>query len=73
MGGAYGLGSFFALQSWQMIMLALLLMVGSFYFGTLFGNNVPIYVSHLPSNSTSSSLLGTFVSLCYFFEYRIQF
>ncbi|CAK9322754.1 unnamed protein product [Citrullus colocynthis] len=58
MGGAYGLGSFFALQSWQMIMLALLLMVGSFYFGTLFGNNVPIYVSHLPSNSTSSSLLG---------------
>ncbi|XP_038906278.1 probable methyltransferase PMT7 [Benincasa hispida] len=60
MGGAYGLGSFFALQSWQMIMLALLLMVGSFYFGTLFGNNVPIYVSHLPSNSTSSSLLGNF-------------
>lgn len=58
MGGGYGLGSVFALQSWQMIMFALLLMVGSFYLGTLFGNNVPIYVSHLPSNSTSSSLLG---------------
>lgn len=58
MGGGYGVGSAFSLQSWQMITLALLLMIGSFYFGTLFGNNVPIYVSHLPSNSTSSSLLG---------------
>ncbi|KAL0555048.1 hypothetical protein IC582_008980 [Cucumis melo] len=58
MASSYGFGYFFALQSWQMIMLALLLMVGSFYFGTLFGDNVPIYVSHLPSNSTSSSLLG---------------
>ncbi|KAJ7972160.1 S-adenosyl-L-methionine-dependent methyltransferases superfamily protein [Quillaja saponaria] len=30
-------------------------MVGSFYVGTLFGNNGPVYVSQLLSNSNSSS------------------
>ncbi|KAG6694361.1 probable methyltransferase PMT6 isoform X1 [Carya illinoinensis] len=38
-----------------MIMVALLVMVGTFYAGTLFGNNAPIYVSQLPVKSFSSS------------------
>lgn len=55
------LGSAFDLRSGQTIMAALLLMVGSFYAGTLFGNKAPIYVpQHVPqllskSNSTSPS------------------
>ena len=58
--GGYALGSAFDSKSGQMIMVALLLMVGSFYAGTLFGNNGPIYVSQLPSNSSSpSSSLST--------------
>ena len=51
----FALGSAFDSKSGQMIMVALLLMVGTFYAGTLFGNNGPIYVSELPSNSSSSS------------------
>ena len=50
----FALGSAFDSKSGQMIMVALLLMVGTFYAGTLFGNNGPIYVSELPSNSSSS-------------------
>ncbi|GMY19130.1 probable methyltransferase PMT7 [Fagus crenata] len=53
--GGYALGSAFDSKSGQMIMVALLLMVGSFYAGSLFGNNGPIYVSQLPSNSSSPS------------------
>ena len=67
--GGYALGSAFDSKSGQMIMVALLLMVGSFYAGTLFGNNGPIYVSQLPSNSSppSSSLsIGNLsLSLCF--------
>uniref|UniRef100_A0A7N0VD50 Methyltransferase n=1 Tax=Kalanchoe fedtschenkoi TaxID=63787 RepID=A0A7N0VD50_KALFE len=37
-----------------MILVGLLLMVGSFYSGTLFGNNSPIYVSQLDSKSSST-------------------
>ena len=51
----FALGSAFDSKSGQMIMVALLLMVGTFYAGTLFGNNGPIYVSELPSNSSASS------------------
>ncbi|GMY19129.1 probable methyltransferase PMT7 [Fagus crenata] len=62
--GGYALGSAFDSKSGQMIMVALLLMVGSFYAGTLFGNNGPIYVSQLPSNSSSpSSSLSTGMSI----------
>ncbi|GLT63168.1 hypothetical protein SLA2020_357490 [Shorea laevis] len=60
--GGYALGSAFDSKSGQMIMAALLLMVGSFYLGTLFGNNAPIYVSQASSSSasnfTSSSSTG---------------
>ncbi|KAK9267039.1 hypothetical protein L1049_007397 [Liquidambar formosana] len=55
--GGYLLSSAFDSKSGQMILVALLIMVGSFYTGTLFGNNSPIYVSQLPSNSSSSSSL----------------
>ncbi|KAJ9184944.1 hypothetical protein P3X46_004629 [Hevea brasiliensis] len=59
--GGYALGSAFDSKSGQMIMVALLLMVGSFYLGTLFGNNAPIYVSQSSSsNSSSSPDLSTF-------------
>ena len=50
----FALGLAFDSKSGQMVMVALLLMVGTFYAGTLFGNNGPIYVSELPSNSSSS-------------------
>ncbi|XP_022766612.1 probable methyltransferase PMT7 isoform X2 [Durio zibethinus] len=60
--GGYALGSAFDSKSGQMIMVALLLMVGSFYVGNLFGNNAPIYItqdsdtySSSPSVSASSS------------------
>ncbi|KAL6141344.1 hypothetical protein ACLB2K_059634 [Fragaria x ananassa] len=46
MGG----GSAFKLESWQMITLALLLMLGSFYAGTFFRQNAPNYVSQLSYN-----------------------
>ncbi|XP_015900643.3 probable methyltransferase PMT7 [Ziziphus jujuba] len=54
-GGGFSLGSAFDTKSGQMIMVALLLMAGSFYAGTLFGNQSPIYVSQHTSNSSSSS------------------
>ncbi|XP_050229057.1 probable methyltransferase PMT7 [Mercurialis annua] len=50
-----GLGSAFDSKSGQMIMVALLLMIGSFYLGTLFGaNNAPI-----PNSSSSPASPGT--------------
>ncbi|WCJ33340.1 S-adenosyl-L-methionine-dependent methyltransferases superfamily protein [Euphorbia peplus] len=58
--GGYGL------RSGQMIMLSLLLMIGSFYLGTLFGNNAPIYVSHFSnSSSLGSSAFTNRISLAY--------
>ncbi|KAI4300855.1 hypothetical protein L6164_034185 [Bauhinia variegata] len=52
--GGLALGSAFDSKSGQMIMVALLLMIVSFYSGTLFGNNAPLYVSQLPYNSSST-------------------
>lgn len=72
--GGYALGSAFDSKSGQMIMLALLLMVGSFYLGTLFGNNAPIYVSQsFASNSSSAvsspgTLFSFFLLFCFFFS-----
>ncbi|XP_031274355.1 probable methyltransferase PMT6 [Pistacia vera] len=57
--GGYALGSAFDLKSGQMIMVALLLMVGSFYLGTIFGKNAPIYISQTSSNSSSLLVTGT--------------
>ncbi|XVE95830.1 hypothetical protein REPUB_Repub02eG0167300 [Reevesia pubescens] len=51
----YALGSAFDSKSGQMIMVVLLLMVGSFYVGNLFGNNAPIYISQDSATSSSSS------------------
>ncbi|XP_028766752.1 probable methyltransferase PMT7 isoform X2 [Neltuma alba] len=57
----FSVSSAFDSKSGQMIMIALLLMIVSFYAGTLFGNNVPIYASQLLSNSSiRSSFLVTF-------------
>lgn len=56
MGGGYALSSAFDSKSGRMILMALLIMVGSFYTGTLFGNNSPIYVTELASNSSSPGL-----------------
>lgn len=42
-------------RSGQTIMVALVLMVGSFYAGSIFGNNSPIYISQPSSSSNSSS------------------
>ncbi|XVE61043.1 hypothetical protein DITRI_Ditri06bG0008700 [Diplodiscus trichospermus] len=53
--GGLALGSAFDSKSGQMIMVALLLMVGSFYVGNLLGNNAPIYISQ-GSDTSSSSL-----------------
>ncbi|KAL1330493.1 hypothetical protein HN51_047728 [Arachis hypogaea] len=52
--GGFAVGSAFDSKSGQIIMAALLLMVVSFYAGTLLGNNAPLYVSQ-PSSVTSSS------------------
>lgn len=54
--GGYKLGSAFDLKSGRAIMVGLLLMVGSFYLGTLFGGNAPIYVSRTFPNSSSSGI-----------------
>ncbi|KAL5743280.1 hypothetical protein ACOSP7_026136 [Xanthoceras sorbifolium] len=53
--GGYALGAAFDSKAGQMIMVSLLLMAASFYLGTIFGNNAPIYVSQNSSNSSSSS------------------
>ncbi|XP_061351801.1 probable methyltransferase PMT7 [Gastrolobium bilobum] len=53
--GGFALGSAFDSKSGQMIMAALLLMIVSFYMGTLFGNNAPLYISQLASYASSSS------------------
>ncbi|KDP26221.1 hypothetical protein JCGZ_22467 [Jatropha curcas] len=61
MGGGYALRSAFDSKSGQLIMVALLLMVGSFYFGTLFGNNGSIYIYNFSSsNSSSPSSSGSY-------------
>ncbi|KAK4839670.1 hypothetical protein QYF36_023878 [Acer negundo] len=56
MGGGYALGSAFDSKAGQMILVSLLLMAGSFYLGTIFGNNASIFVSQNSSNSSSTSL-----------------
>ncbi|KAL2326017.1 hypothetical protein Fmac_025075 [Flemingia macrophylla] len=53
--GGFAMGSAFDSKSGQIIMAALLLMIVSFYAGTLFGNNAPLYVSQLVPHSSSSS------------------
>ncbi|XP_010273272.1 PREDICTED: probable methyltransferase PMT7 [Nelumbo nucifera] len=50
----YGLTSAFDSKTGQMLLLALLIMVASFYTGTLFGNNTAIYVSLSPSPVSGS-------------------
>ncbi|KAE9465905.1 hypothetical protein C3L33_02179, partial [Rhododendron williamsianum] len=58
MGGYYlWSSSAFDSKSGQLILVALLVMIASFYTGTLFGTNSSLYntISHLPSNSSSSS------------------
>ncbi|XVF56248.1 hypothetical protein PTKIN_Ptkin06aG0103600 [Pterospermum kingtungense] len=60
--GGYALGSAFDSKSGQMIMLALLLMVASFYVGNLFGNNAPIYISQDSSSSSFSPAVSTFIN-----------
>ncbi|CAN1338271.1 Probable methyltransferase PMT7 [Linum perenne] len=57
--GNYSSGSAFNSKSWKLILLALLLMATSFYFGTFFGNNAPIYVGRLYPNSSSLSVPGS--------------
>ncbi|MED6184558.1 hypothetical protein PIB30_048513 [Stylosanthes scabra] len=54
--GGFAVGSAFDSKSGQIIMAALLLMVVSFYAGTLFGNNAPLYVSQSPSLTSSNAL-----------------
>lgn len=46
------LSAAFDLKSGQLILVALLLMIGAFYSGTFFGNNSPIYVPQSTSNSS---------------------
>ncbi|XP_039013492.1 probable methyltransferase PMT7 isoform X2 [Hibiscus syriacus] len=65
--GGFALGSAFDSRSGQMIMVALLLMFGSFFVGNLFGNNAPIYVSQVSESSSSpasssSSVISTFIN-----------
>ncbi|CAN7141912.1 unnamed protein product [Brassica rapa subsp. narinosa] len=52
MGGGYVFGS---ARSGQTAMVALVLVVGSFFAGYIFGNNAPIYIPQASSNSSSSS------------------
>ncbi|MED6157382.1 hypothetical protein PIB30_022651 [Stylosanthes scabra] len=54
--GGFAVGSAFDSKSGQIIMAALLLMVVSFYAGTLFGNNAPLYVSQSSSLTSSNAL-----------------
>ncbi|KAF7819124.1 putative methyltransferase PMT6 [Senna tora] len=65
------LGSVFDSKSGQMILVALLLMIVSFYLGTLFGNHVPIFASQLLSNKSSfiSSSDGNFLSQIQFLSF----
>lgn len=42
-------------RSGQTIMVALVLVVGSFFAGYIFGNDAPIYIPQPSSNSSSSS------------------
>lgn len=46
------LSAAFDLKSGQLILLALLVMIGAFYSGTFFGNNSAIYVPQFTSNSS---------------------
>lgn len=75
--GGFAIGSAFDSKSGQIIMAALLFMIVSFYAGTLFGNNAPLYISNLPSSSnTSSSSNGNNFkphSLVFTFRFHISF
>ncbi|XP_047308890.1 probable methyltransferase PMT7 [Impatiens glandulifera] len=53
MGSFLWTSTAFDLKSGQLILVFLLIMIASFYTGTLFGNNSSIYVSQIPSNSSS--------------------
>ncbi|KAI3514401.1 hypothetical protein L1887_12777 [Cichorium endivia] len=59
MGGFAWSTSAFDLKSGQTILLALLVMVVSFYSGTFFGRNPSLYVNQLALNSSSSKSRGT--------------
>ncbi|XP_010464686.1 PREDICTED: probable methyltransferase PMT6 [Camelina sativa] len=61
MGGSCVFG---AARSGQTIIVALFLMVGSFYTGSLFGNNQPIYLSQ-PSSQSASSKFTNKIELTY--------
>lgn len=50
-----GLSAAFDWKTGQLIMVALLIMVASFYTGTLFSGDDSLYVPQLPSNSSSSA------------------
>ncbi|XAR69615.1 Sarcosine/dimethylglycine N-methyltransferase [Bertholletia excelsa] len=54
MAGFLWSSSAFDSKSGQLILVALLIMIASFYTGTLFGKNSSIYVSQLPSGDSSS-------------------
>ncbi|CAA7059991.1 unnamed protein product [Microthlaspi erraticum] len=50
-------------RSGQTIMVALVLMVGSFYAGSLFGNNQPLYISQASSQSATLSKFANKIEL----------
>ncbi|CAK9184015.1 unnamed protein product [Ilex paraguariensis] len=67
MGGFLWSSSAFDSKSGQMILIVLLVMIASFYTGTLFGRNSPIYVPQqqqqlAPSNSSSFSGITLFTN-----------
>ncbi|CAM8880799.1 unnamed protein product [Rhodiola kirilowii] len=51
----FALSAAFDSRTGRTILAILLLMVASFYSGTLFGNNSPVYISQLDSSSSSTS------------------
>ncbi|GFY96159.1 S-adenosyl-L-methionine-dependent methyltransferases superfamily protein [Actinidia rufa] len=55
MGSYLWSSSAFDSKSGQRIFIIFLVMIASFYSGTFFGSNSSVYVSQLPSNSSSSS------------------
>ncbi|KAK7278938.1 hypothetical protein RJT34_23979 [Clitoria ternatea] len=54
--GGFAMGYAFDSKSGQIIMAALLLMIVSFYVGTLFGNNAPLYTSQFSSPSSANNV-----------------
>jgi hypothetical protein len=72
--GGFAIGSAFDSKSGQMIMAALLLMFVSFYAGYLFGNNAPLYISHLPNTlSTSNGNITTSNLTVFLFAHYYNF